>query len=117
MKSISISWRNYLLPNIHNEGWRFVGIFAAVTALLAIIEPLGWIGLGLTVWCYYFFRDPERVVPQIKDVVVSPADGIVQMISKVKAPERAGYGKSGIYACQYFHERFQCSRKPCAGFR
>lgn len=118
MKSISISWRNYLLPNIHNEGWRFVGIFAAVTALLAIIwEPLGWIGLGLTVWCYYFFRDPERVVPQIKDVVVSPADGIVQMISKVKAPEELDMGNQEFTRVSIFMSVFNVhvNRAPASG--
>ncbi len=91
MKTIDISWRRYILPNINNEGWKFVGIFAAVTALLAMIwQPLGWLGLVLTVWCFYFFRDPERVTPEIADVVVSPADGTVQMIAKVKAPSELG---------------------------
>ncbi len=62
MKTIDISWRRYILPNIHNEGWKFVGIFAAVTALLAMMwEPLGWIGIALTIWCFYFFRDPEEL--------------------------------------------------------
>ena len=84
MKTIDISWRRYILPNINNEGWRFVGIFAAATAFLAILwAPLGWVGLVLTVWCNYFFRDPERVTPNIDNIVVSPADGIVQMITKV----------------------------------
>ena len=93
MKTIDISWRRYILPNIHNEGWKFVGIFAAITALLAMIwQPLGWIGLVLTVWCFYFFRDPERVTPDKPDLVVSPADGTVQMITKVKAPEELGLG-------------------------
>ena len=58
MKTIDISWRRYILPNIHNEGWKFVGIFAAVTALLAMMwEPLGWIGIALTIWCFYLFRN------------------------------------------------------------
>ena len=61
MKTVDISWRRYVLPNINKEGWKFFGIFAAITALLAMIwEPLGVIGLVCTVWCYYFFRDPER---------------------------------------------------------
>ncbi len=88
MKTFKISWRRYILPTINNEGWRFVGIFAAISILLALVcDFLGWIGLILTVWCYYFFRDPDRVSPQIKDVVLSPADGTVQMIAKVPAPE------------------------------
>ncbi len=118
MKSINISWRTYLLPNIHSEGWRFIGIFAAVTALLAIIaEPLGWIGLVLTVWCYYFFRDPERVTPVIDNVVVSPADGTVQMIAKVKAPEELKMGNKEFTRVSIFMSVFNVhvNRAPAEG--
>ena len=118
MKTIDISWRRYILPNINNEGWRFVGIFAAVTALLAILwEPLGWIGLILTVWCFYFFRDPERVTPDIENVVVSPADGIVQMIAKVKAPEELGLGDKEFTRVSVFMSVFNVhvNRAPAEG--
>ena len=118
MKSINLSWRTYLLPTIHNEGWRFVGIFAAITALLAIVwEPLGWIGLGLTVWCYLFFRDPERVTPEVENVVVSPADGIVQMIAKVKAPEELNMGDQMFTRVSVFMSVFNVhvNRAPAAG--
>lgn len=118
MKTIDISWRRYLLPNIHREGWKFVGIFAAITALLAIMwEPLGWIGLVLTVWCYYFFRDPERVTPDIEDVVVSPADGIVQMITKVNAPEELGLGDKKFTRVSVFMSVFNVhvNRAPAEG--
>ena len=107
MKTIDISWRRYILPNIHNEGWKFVGIFAAITALLAMIwQPLGWIGLVLTVWCFYFFRDPERVTPDKPDLVVSPADGTVQMITKVKAPEELGLGDAKFTRVSVFMSVF-----------
>ncbi len=118
MKSIQISWRNYLLPNIHNEGWRFIGIFAAVTALLAIIaEPLGWLGFVLTIWCYYFFRDPDRVTPQIDDVVVSPADGTVQMIAEVKAPDELEMGDQKFTRVSIFMSVFNVhvNRAPADG--
>lgn len=118
MKTIDISWRRYILPNINNEGWRFVGIFAAVTALLAMIwQPLGWIGLVLTVWCFYFFRDPERVTPEIDNVVVSPADGIVQMIAKVKAPEELGLGDEKFTRVSIFMSVFNVhvNRAPAKG--
>lgn len=118
MKTIDISWRRYILPNINNEGWRFVGIFAAATALLAILwAPLGWIGLVLTVWCYYFFRDPERVTPNIDNVVVSPADGIVQMIAKVKAPEELGMGDKEFTRVSVFMSVFNVhvNRAPAEG--
>ena len=118
MKTIDISWRRYLLPNINPEGWRFVGIFAAITALLAMIwQPLGWVGLVLTIWCFYFFRDPERVTPDVKDVVVSPADGIVQMITKVKAPEELGMGNKQYTRVSVFMSVFNVhvNRAPASG--
>ena len=118
MKTIDISWRRYVLPNIHNEGWKFVGIFAAITALLAMLwQPLGWIGLVLTVWCFYFFRDPERCTPQIDNVVVSPADGTVQMIAKVKAPEELGLGDKKFTRVSIFMSVFNVhvNRAPAEG--
>ena len=63
------------------EGIKFVAIFAAVTLGFFVISTvLGWIGVGLTIWCYYFFRDPERVSPAPPGLIVSPADGIVSFI-------------------------------------
>lgn len=118
MKTIDISWRRYILPNIHNEGWKFVGIFAAITALLAMMwQPLGWLGMALTVWCFYFFRDPERVTPEIKDVVISPADGVVQMITKVQAPEELGLGNQKFTRVSVFMSVFNVhvNRAPAEG--
>lgn len=117
-KTYNISWKDYLLPNIHSEGWRFVGIFAAVTALLAIIwQPLGLIGLVLTIWCYYFFRDPTRITPKIDDVVVSPADGTVQMISQVEAPAELNMGKKKFTRVSIFMSVFNVhvNRAPAEG--
>ena len=117
-KTFNIQLKDFLFPNIHNEGWRFVGIFAAVTALLAMIwQPLGWLGLILTVWCYYFFRDPQRITPNIDNVVVSPADGIVQMITKVKAPEELNMGKKEFTRVSIFMSVFNVhvNRAPAEG--
>lgn len=118
MKNADLSWRRYILPNINKEGWKFFGIFAGITALLAMVwEPLGAIGLVCTVWCYYFFRDPERVTPEIKDVVVSPADGIVQMITKVKAPEELDMGDEEFTRVSVFMSVFNVhvNRAPAEG--
>lgn len=118
MKNADLSWRRYILPNINKEGWKFFGIFAGITALLAMVwEPLGVIGLVCTVWCYYFFRDPERVTPEIKDVVVSPADGIVQMITKVKAPEELDMGDEEFTRVSVFMSVFNVhvNRAPAEG--
>lgn len=118
MKKVDLSWRRYILPQINNEGWKFVGIFAAITALLAMIwTPLGILGSILTVWCYYFFRDPERVTPNIKDVVVSPADGIVQMIATVNAPAELGLPLGNYTRISVFMSVFNVhvNRTPAEG--
>lgn len=118
MKKIDMSLQRYIFPNINNEGWRFISIFAAITALLAIIWlPLGVVGLVLTIWCYYFFRDPDRVTPQIKDVVVSPADGVVQMITRVTGPEELGLNNKTFNRVSIFMSVFNVhvNRAPATG--
>jgi len=73
--------RQALFVRINREGWPFIGLFATASLLLFLIaEPLGWIGVVLTAWCAYFFRDPDRVTPTRAGLVISPADGVVQMI-------------------------------------
>jgi phosphatidylserine decarboxylase len=73
---------------IHKEGWRFIAIFAAVTLFLFWLGfvPLAWIGVVLTLWCAYFFRDPERVTPLSEGLVMSPADGRISAIENVIPP-------------------------------
>lgn len=107
----------FLMP-MHREGYRFVAIFAAVTLVLFLIaEPLGWIGLGLTVWCYYFFRDPERVTPVREGLVISPADGVVQMIGQAAPPEELGLGSEPMLRIAVFMNVFNChvNRAPVSG--
>ena len=66
--------RNTIVP-IHKEGYVFVAAFFVASLVLGwIAEPLFWVGLVLTAWCAYFFRDPERVTPQDDDLIISPAD-------------------------------------------
>ena len=75
--------KGVLVP-IAREGWPFVGIFAGVTVLLSLVAgPLGIIGTLLTLWCVYFFRNPNRVTPSRDGLLISPADGVVQMIVDV----------------------------------
>lgn len=76
-----------LLVPIHSEGWIFIAIFALISFILIVF--IGWFwpfGVALTLWCAYFFRDPKRVVPQDKSLVISPADGVVQSISHDNPP-------------------------------
>jgi phosphatidylserine decarboxylase len=76
---------------VHPEGRRFIAIFAVLTLILFWIwEPLGWLGVVLTVWCAYFFRDPPRVTPVREGLVISPADGVVQMIQSAVPPAELG---------------------------
>ncbi|MCB2136259.1 MAG: phosphatidylserine decarboxylase [Rhodobacteraceae bacterium] len=103
---------------MHREGYRFVGIFAAVTVVLFLIaQPLGWIGLGLTIWCYYFFRDPARLTPVREGLIISPADGVVQMIGKFAPPEELGLGSEPMTRIAVFMNVFNChvNRAPIAG--
>ena len=85
--SIINSVSSVLVP-IHREGYRFIAIFAAVTLALFWfgLTPLAWIGAVLTLWCTYFFRDPERVTPLRDGLVISPADGRVSAIEEVIPP-------------------------------
>jgi phosphatidylserine decarboxylase len=84
--------KSVLVP-IHRDGWPFIGLFAVVAVGLAFVAaPLGWVGLALTVWCTYFFRNPARVTPVRVGLVVSPADGVVQLIDRAPPPAELGMG-------------------------
>ena len=78
---------------IHKEGYFFAGIFGFIALLLWTLSSfLGWIGFILTVWCLYFFRNPERVTPTREGLVISPADGVVQLITEVIPPKEMKLG-------------------------
>jgi phosphatidylserine decarboxylase len=107
-----------VLKPMHPEGWKFVPVFAAVTLVLFLIwEPLGWIGVILTIWCYYFFRDPKRSVPQNAGLLVSPADGVVSLIERAVPPEGLGLGPEALLRVSVFMSVFNChvNRAPIAG--
>jgi phosphatidylserine decarboxylase len=103
---------------MHKEGRKFVATFAVITLVLALIwEPLFWIGVGLTVWCYYFFRDPVRVIPQQQGLVLSPADGVVSLIEQVVPSRDLGLGDDPLTRVSVFMNVFNChvNRAPIAG--
>ena len=103
---------------MHREGYKFVGIFAAISLVLSWIwTPLGWLGLGLTGWCYYFFRDPKRAVPQGRGLIVSPADGVVSLIERAVPPPELGAGTEALLRVSVFMSVFNChvNRAPIAG--
>ena len=101
MKYINTSLRHYVLPNIFDDGWKFISFMIVITLLAAIIWiPAGVVLFLLTAWCFYNFRDPQRVTPLISDAVIAPADGIVSAIIKEKGPDCLGLGhKTFIKIC------------------
>ncbi|WP_026352703.1 phosphatidylserine decarboxylase [Yoonia vestfoldensis] len=103
---------------MHPEGRRFVAIFAGITIILFLIWPvLGWIGVGLTIWCYYFFRDPPRTTPTREGLIVSPADGIVSLIEKAVPPPELGMADVPLCRVSVFMNVFNChvNRAPISG--
>ncbi|MEK6734532.1 MAG: phosphatidylserine decarboxylase, partial [Pseudomonadota bacterium] len=83
------------LPSIHKEGYIFILIFLAVTILFSVFsDKLAIIGIILTLWCIYFFRNPERIVPIGDNLIISPADGVVQKIEAVEPPVNLDMGKN-----------------------
>jgi len=106
------------LKPMHREGIRFVAIFAALTVLLFLVsEILGWIGVLLTVWCYYFFRDPKRTTPTRDGLIVSPADGVVSLIEAAVPPPELGMSSDALTRVSVFMNVFNChvNRAPVGG--
>jgi phosphatidylserine decarboxylase len=111
------SFEQFLVP-LHPEGWRFVALFALVTLILFWLwSPLGWIGVVLTAWCAYFFRDPARVTPAREGLVISPADGVVQMIAQVPPPPELTMGDAPMTRISVFMNVFNVhvNRIPISG--
>lgn len=109
--------KSVLFP-IHPEGYKFIAIFAIVTALLfSLSDVLGWIGVILTFWCAWFFRDPARVTPQRTGLVISPADGVVNMITEAVPPAELGLGDEALPRISVFMNVFNChvNRLPVSG--
>ena len=107
-----------VFPKIHNEGYKFLVIFGLVTIILYFISSfLGLIGLVLTVWCYYFFRDPERVSINDENYLVSPADGLVLQVQESDGPKELNMEDKKFTKVSIFMNVFDChvNRTPCSG--
>ena len=107
-----------ILVPINRAGWPFIGLFAAASAGLAYAAlPLGLAGLVLTLWCVYFFRDPDRVTPDRQGLIVSPADGVVQSVEKSALPPELDMGETPVDRIAIFMNVFDVhvNRVPCAG--
>ena len=107
-----------IFPKIHTEGYKFLVIAGFVTIiLLSFSSFLGTIGLLLTVWVYYFFRDPERVIIGDDNYLVSPADGEVIKVEEVDGLKEVGLENKRFKKISIFMNVFDChvNRTPCSG--
>ena len=107
-----------IFPKIHTEGYKFIVIAIFITIIFLIINNfLGLIGLLLTIWVYYFFRDPERVIIGDDSYLVSPADGEVIKVEEVHGPKELGLENKKFKKISIFMNVFDChvNRTPCSG--
>ena len=107
-----------IFPKLHNEGYRFIVIFVVLTIVLYLINGfLGFIGLVLTIWCYYFFRDPDRVSIEDENYLISPADGEILQILETNGPKELGLENKKYNKISIFMNVFDChvNRTPCSG--
>ena len=107
-----------VFPKIHNEGYKFLVIFGFATLVLYFISDfLGLIGLVLTIWVYYFFRDPDRVSINDDNYLVSPADGLVLQVEDTNGPKELNLENKKFKKVSIFMNVFDChvNRTPCSG--
>jgi phosphatidylserine decarboxylase len=100
---------NSVFPKIHKEGYRFLAIAVIITFIcLLFSNALGLITILLTVWVYYFFRDPERISIQDDNFLVSPADGLISNISEVDGPPELSLENKKFTKVSIFMNVFNC---------
>ena len=107
-----------IFPKIHPEGYKFLVIVIALTIFLYFFSSfLGLLGLFLSVWVYYFFRDPERISINDDNYLVSPADGLVLQVYETLGPKELGLENKKFSKVSIFMNVFDChvNRTPCDG--
>ena len=107
-----------VFPKVHSEGYKFLVIFGVITLIFYFINSfLGLIGLVLTIWCYYFFRDPERYPINDENYLVSPADGVVLQVKETNGPKELNLENKTFTKISVFMNVFDChvNRTPCSG--
>ena len=109
---------NKIFPKIHAEGYKFLVIAGIITIVFYIFSNfLALIGLLLTVWVYYFFRDPDRIIINDANYLVSPADGEIIKVEEVDGPKELGLENKRFKKISVFMNVFDChvNRTPCSG--
>lgn len=115
--SLADTIKSTLVP-IHREGWPFIAAFAAGAIVIGWLwEPLFYLGVALTAWCAYFFRDPERITPLHDDLVISPADGKVSAVGPCIPPAELELGDNEMTRVSIFMNVFSVhiNRAPARG--
>ena len=107
-----------VFPKIHSEGYKFLAIAIFITIFLYFLSTfLGLVGLVISIWVYYFFRDPERISINNDEYLISPADGEVLMVHEVDGPKELGLEDRKFTKISIFMNVFDChvNRAPCEG--
>ena len=107
-----------LFPKLHKEGYRFLAIAGVVTFILLLISNFfGILSLIITIWIYYFFRDPERVPINDENYLLSPADGVISQITELNGPQELGLDNKKYTRVSIFMNVFDChvNRVPSSG--
>ncbi|MDC1146657.1 phosphatidylserine decarboxylase [Candidatus Pelagibacter sp.] len=107
-----------VFPKIHSEGYKFLAISIFITIFLYFLSTFfGLVGLVLSIWVYYFFRDPERISIDDNNYLTSPADGEVLMIHEIEGPKELNLQDRKFTKISIFMNVFDChvNRTPCEG--
>tara|TARA_B100001057_G_scaffold173469_1_gene174119 strand:- start:245 stop:892 length:648 start_codon:yes stop_codon:yes gene_type:complete len=107
-----------IFPKLHSEGYKFLVIAVVLTIVFySLSNFLGLLALLLTVWVYYFFRDPERIIIEDDNYLVSPADGEIIKVEEVDGPKELGLENKRFNKISVFMNVFDChvNRTPCKG--
>ena len=107
-----------IFPKLHQEGYKFLVISVILTLILwSISDFFGFIFTLITIWVYYFFRDPERTIIENDNYLVSPADGIISSIGEVSGPIELGLENKKFTRISIFMNIFNChvNRSPSKG--
>ena len=109
---------DFLFPRLHTEGYRFLAIAAVITFILLLISNfLGLLSFILTIWIYYFFRDPDRFPINDENYLLSPADGVISQIIQTNGPNELGLENKKFTRVSIFMNAFNChvNRVPSSG--
>ena len=107
-----------IFPKLHQEGYKFLAISVFVTLILwSISDFFGFIFTLITIWVYYFFRDPERTIINDDNYLVSPADGLISTVAETKGPVELGLENKTFTRVSIFMNVFNChvNRSPSKG--